>query len=460
MSAFLPIASNIDVNARVYDNVYQTNSNMLESVARVINSRSTKLSLNSKAFGNVVQVNIPRGNMLLGHTSVSLKINKSAVPTNAFLTQDWVYDAIRYVEFQFGNSEKLRYEGKHLLIKNLADCESGEKKDIMQNYAGDQKIDKASGELLRREEYVGSATIYLPFSNMSSARCLPFDASVLQAPVQLTIELAPADQVFKYTAADAAVVRAALPNDYTDAYVSCKTQYFVDGPSDSIRDVVSMRGDQKYSYGYIYPQTFMDSKDIVGVPASEKVGGMSVEMTRFLNAGLQSIDIFVERITLGNAAGSPAGAVADEPLSNSVQPRNNYVPISNVQLLYAGQPIYRSDDNSNILENLSEYPTSTTFDLEAWDFKKTTAPTLTNGNAPKTGYWTHIQLSQYNERYFTNLVQSGVALNSNEVLLTFNTPERQDLPSMIDGVSETAVQPKYRLHAIYNYHRNPRNFLA
>ncbi len=450
MSAFLPVASNIDVNARIYDNIYQTDSNMLESVARVVNSRSAKLSLPSKSFGNVVQINIPRGNLLLSHTSISLKIDKGSVPANAFLTQDWVYDAIRYVEFQFGNSEKLRYEGKHLLIKNLADCESGEKKDIMQNYAGDQKIDKAVGDDLARSAYVGSATIYLPFSNMSAARCLPFDASVLNAPVQLTIELAPADQVFKYTLADAPTVRAALPNDYTDAYVSVKTQYLVDGASDSIRDVVSMRGNQKYSYGYVYPQTFMDSKDIDGVSASQMVGGMSVEMTRFLNASLQSIDIFVERVTLGNAAATGA-ASANAPLSNSVQPKNNYVPISNVQLLYAGQPIYRSDDNSNVLENLSEYPTSTTFDLEAWDYKETTAPSLTNGKVPKTGYWTHIQLSQYNERYFTNLVQSGVALNSNEVLLTFNTPELEDLPSMIDGVAQPTIQPKYRLHAIYNY---------
>lgn len=450
MSAFVPIASNIDVNARVYDNIYQTNSNTLESVARVINSRSSKLSLNSKAFGNVVSVNLPKGNMLLSHTSITLKIDKSSVPANAYLQQDWVYDAIRYIEFQFGNSEKLRYEGKHLLIKNLADCESGEKKEIMQNYSGNKKVVAAAGSTLPKSAYTGSATIYLPFSNMSSARCLPFDASVLQAPVQLNIELAPADQVFKYTIADAPTVRASLPNDYTDAYVSCKTQYFVDGASDSIRDVVSMRGNQKYSYGYVYPQTFMDSKDIDGVSASQ--GIMSVEMTRFLNASLQSVDIFVERITLGNAAGTPVGSVENEPLSKSVQPKNNYVPISNIQLLYANQPIYRSDDASNVLENLSEYPTSTTFDLQVNEYNAGSAPVLVNTQTPKVGYWTHIQLSQYNERYFTNLVQAGVALNSNEVLLQFNTPELGDLPSMISGVSTgAAVQPKYRVHALYNY---------
>lgn len=448
MSALLPVASNIDLNAKIYDNVYQTNSNMLESVARVISNRSAKLSLPSKAFGNTVQVNIPRGNMLVGHTSLNLKLKANQIPDGAYLPQNWVYDAIRYIEFQFGNSEKLRYEGKHLLIKNLADCESGEKKSVMQNVSGDKKTAKPAGG--NRTSYLGCATIYLPFSNMSAARCMPFDNSILNSNIEITIELAPADQVFRYTLADAAAVRPTLPTDYADAYVSCKTLYMVDGSSDSIRELVSMRGNDKYSYGYIYPQTFQDSQDVDGIAASDN-GRVSIELTRFLNASLQSMDIFVERVTLGNTVNIPAGAPANAPLSNSVQPSCIYIPISNIELSYAGQPIYRADDTSGTLDNLSEYPTSTTFDVDTYNYVQATGPAelAVQGNTPS--YWTHIQLSQYNERFFTNLVQSGVALNSNEVLLTFNTPELADLPRFGLGVGEITIQPRYRVRAVYNY---------
>jgi hypothetical protein len=453
MTAFLPVAANIDANTKTWDNNYQTNNNMLESVSRVLTNQASKLSLPSKAFGNNVRVNLPHGNLLLGHTTLTLKISDANVPANAFLCQDWIYDAIKYVEFQFGNSEKLRYEGKHLLIKNLSDAESGEKKSVMSQVAGTKKTEAAAGG--SKSQYVGSATIYLPFSNMSSSRYIPFDSSILSSPVEINIELARADEVFKFTNTNAAVVRAALPLQYDDAYMMCKTMYMVDGSSDSIREKVSMRGNDKYLYAYMYPQTFIDSKVLDGVPASVQKSGMSVDLTRFLNASCQSIDIFVERLTLGNAAGTPAGAPENASLSRSAQPGNHYVQITNCELRYAGQPIWRSDDSSDVLQNLSEYPTSTSFDLEIYQYNEGAGATLTQVPAQK-GYWLHIQMSQFNERFFTNLVQSGVALNSNEVQFVFNTPELKDLPSMLAAPANPSIQPKYRVYANYNYQAGVR----
>ena len=452
MTAFLPVAANIDANASVWDNNYQTNNNMLESSSRVLTNQAAKLSLPSKSFGNNVRVNLPHGNLLLGHTTLTLKIDDAKVPKGAFLCQDWVYNAIKYIEFQFGNSEKLRYEGKHLLIKNLADCESGEKKSVMSQVAGRKKTEDAAGG--SRSEYVGSVTIYLPFSNMSSSRYIPFDSSILSSPVEINIELARADEVFQFTQTNAATVRNALPLQYDDAYMMTKTMYMVDGSSDSIREKVSMRGNDKYLYSYMYPQTFIDSKVLTGVPASTQKSGMSVDLTRFLNASCQSIDIFVERLTLGNTA--PAGSAIDNaPLSRSAQPENHYVQISNCELRYAGQPIWRSDDTSDVLQNLSEYPTSTSFDLEIYQYNEGAGADLVQITSQK-GYWLHIQMSQYNERFFSNLIQSGVALNSNEVQLVFNTPELKDLPSMLATPANPTVQPQYKVYANYNYQAGVR----
>ncbi len=470
MTSFLPIADGPNVNSKLYDNLYVSSSNSLTSAARVVTGQAAKMSLPSKSFSAEVQVvNLPT-NMLLGHTQLVLKVPASAVPPGSYLLDNWGYQAIQYYEFVFSDSERLRIDSASLLIKNLADVESGEKKTLINSLsdikAGASFTSTGSG-IYNKQYYQTSISLYLPFSNLSSARVHPFPGDVMERPVQLTIAFNNWLQVLQYPAGNATAIQAALSNvgGYSDSYVMCKTMYLLD-PSDSIKELVSLRGNSKYCYPYIYPQSFVSSTVLDGLSAigtnqgtdSAPTGIMSLPFTRFLNANLQSIDVFCLRTTAGNLANQPtSGAPGNGPLSASAWNQNYFSKMVNCRLSYANQTIWRSDDSSDTLMNLSEYPTSTTYSANTYPYAIAQTNAGSADQAIKglagTSNWLHIQLSQLNERFYSNLSQVGPTLHTNEVLFEFNVLPRRDqepfglTPSQIDY----NIQPKYRIFAVYNY---------
>ena len=446
MTAFLPPSANLDVNSQNFDNVYQSESNQLMSVVRVLTGQCAKISLPSKAFGTQTTIDLPQ-NMLLGHTTLNLVMNASNIPTTTALSQGWGYTTLEWMEYQFANSERLRIEGVHMFIKNIADVESGEKKNSVISLGGEIYNGGSAAEIAGKkvEAYV---SLYLPFSNMSSARVLPFDSQIISRPVQLTLQFRQAREIFTANSAELGVPGGIqYPSQFDDAYVMCKTMVMIDGRSDSIAAQVSMGGGNKYTYGYIYPLAFTNSSDFLGVAPSENKGKISVKMERFLNGSLQSIDVFVERLSFDSTPTSRYnGFSAYNRLAKMAQ-------ISNAQLIFSGQCIWRSDNNSDKLMNLSEYPTTTDYEINDWSVNRTYSPTAGYLTQTKNCGWTHIQLSQLNERVFTNLTETGVVLVSNQVLLEFNTPELYQLSEDFesDGVVAPDSQPLYRLHAVYNY---------
>jgi hypothetical protein len=478
MTSFLPIADGPNVNSKLYDNIYVSSSNSLTSAGRVVTGQAAKISLPSKSFSAEVQVvNLP-SNMLLGHTQLILKVPATAVPPGSYLLDNWGYQAIQYYEFVFSDSERLRIDSPQLMIKNLADVESGEKKNLVSSLSEIKTgaSFSATPGVYNKQYYQTSISIYLPFSNLSSSRVHPFPGDVMERPVQLTIAFNNWLQVLQYPQGNAAVIQAALSTvtGYSDSYVMCKTMYLLD-PSDSIKELVSLRGNSKYCYPYIYPQSFVSSTQLDGLSAvgtnqgtdSAPTGIMSVPLTRFLNANLQSIDLFLLRTTAGNLLNQPtAGAPANGPLSASVWNQNYFSKMVNCRLSYAGQTIWRSDDSSDTLINLSEYPTSTTFNSTVYPYGivQTNVPPADEvvSGVSTTSNWLHIQLSQLNERFFSNLSQVGPTLHTNEVLFEFNVLPRRDQETF--GLNTAAgspnegpqgidynIQPKYRLYAVYNY---------
>lgn len=442
MTAFLPPSADIDVDSQLYDNVYQSASNQLVSATRVLTGQCAKFPLQTNQLGGQTIIDLS-GDKLLGHTTLNLVFTYKALKdTKATLGQAWGYDALDWVEYQFANSERLRIEGRQMFIKNLADCESGEKKQAVITYGGESYngVAKTDGELAngRLEAYI---SLYLPFSNLSASRILPFDSTILSRPVQIVLQFKNPEQLFTATSGEIANGAIIYPTAFSEAYVMCKTMIMVDGPSDSIRSQVSLGGGQKYTYGYIYPLAFQSADIHTGVARSGP-GKVSVKLERFLNGSLQSIDIFLERLTTGDVTNSPYRR------TSHYNPLAKFVQIENAQLIFSGQCIWRSDDKSDRLMNLSEYPTTTGYSIQDWAYGTAAAP---GGEVGGTGSWLHIQLSQLNERVFTNLTETGVVLVSNQVLLEFNTPELFDLQNPVP-----VQQPLYRVHAVYNYQAGVR----
>jgi hypothetical protein len=440
MTAFLPPSADMDVDSQLYDNVYQSSSNQLVSATRVLTGQCSKINLPTFQLGSQTTIDLPN-NMLLGHTTLNLSFDASKLPTGGALSQGWGYEAIDWMEYQFANSERLRIEGSQMFIKNVADVESGEKKKSVVALGGEVYNGVKPVAPADKKKITAYVSLYLPFSNLSSARVLPYDSTILSRPVQLTIQFKPARDLFT-ASTDAIAAGIIYPDKFTDAYIMCKTMVMIDGPSDSIRSKVALGGGEKYTYGYIYPLAYTSADIKTGVSATDP-GKVSFKLERFLNGSLQSIDVFCERLTAATQAVPFKGST---PYSRQA----NYVPISNAELIFSGQCIWRSDDRSDQLMNLSEYPTNTAFDVGTF-VNQSTVGEYTNFTGQ--GYWLHIQLSQLNERIFTNLTETGVVLVSNQVLLEFNTPEIQeyDNPAVTDG-----NQPLFRLHCVYNYQAGVR----
>jgi len=441
MATFVPVADEVDVAFKLYDNAYQSTNNVKKSVTRVINNNNVKETLMNYNLDGNSSVDLPQ-NVLLSNVLLVMKFSKGDLPVGAVMEKGWGYRAIRNIEFSYANSQILRYNGRNLLIKNLEDCETLGKRESLMELGGSPY--SGVRESVAGAELVAAINIYLPHSNMSSDRCIPFDSSILDRPCRIKIEFNDAKTLFKKMGNDVIV----YPSGFKEAYVVVKSGLLYDGPSTSIRSKVGRGGGSKYSYGYIYPQSFSsgDVKQGVSVDQNSKV---TFRLDDFLNGSLVSMNLWLERVTVG-------GPDADGQRYLSTLPHTSqyYTPMTNLEITYASQAIYRADDTVSELINLTEY----TVDGQ---FKVAMIPLyLTNpvGGAvtfPVTSKWTHVQIAQFNETYFSDLIQTGVQLVANQVMITFNTPTIEEVNATYGAdVPDTAVaagQPFYRLHGNWNY---------
>jgi hypothetical protein len=455
MTSYLPLAESIDFQTSPYDNAYQSDGNMRESVTRVVNSTCFKENLQSNALNGTSLVHLPQ-NRLLNNVILTCRLpaNKDAagdlianrLPANIFLPEGWLFTAIDWIEYSYSTSTTLRIPGKHILINNLSECESGEKRKTVLRLAGPQYDGNETGGTFvsggTQVDLVASVNIPLPHSNMNSGKCIPFDASVVGTkPISIRVQFKPPIEWMTHGEDIDSDVRTAIRdmnNNWTEAYISCKTGYLADGPSESIAGLVSRGGGSVYNYAFIYPGWY-ESELFSGTDEGNRC---VIQMNGVLPGSLQSIDVFVQRETYGDAT-------ADFDLAINKHNENVFEELKNVEITYGGQCIYRADDHISQMLNIVEMPVDGGFDVNdvaPFGNGSRVAATL----VPRKSYWLHVQLSQFNEQ-ITNLIQTGVSLNSNNVVITFNTPKLSELTQGVAPFPAPDAQPKYKMYCNYNY---------
>jgi hypothetical protein len=316
-------------------------------------------------------------------------------------------------------------------IKNISDCESGNKVKQVNKLAGEP----FAGVDLNPVSRVALVNLYLPCSNLSSTRYMPYDTNLLSRPVSVRIEFARIDEVMTWALADDTTIRPSLPSQYKSCFVVCKNHLLVNGPT-PVRDLVGPRGNDFYTYGYVYPQYY--STVVTG--SSDKNTPVVVDLKGFRAGSLQSIDLWLTRLTYDNVAGND--------MYKSVNQADLGYAMSNVELLYAGNCIYRSDLNVGQLLNLTDYSNGITYDSNTYKYQQATTADPIPITA--TSYVLHIQLSQFNERFFSNLTQAGVDMISQNVQLRFTSPTLAELAIPSSTPSTVVGQPKFLLNANYN----------
>ncbi len=446
MTAYVPLAESIDFPSQPFDNTLASSFNTHESVVKVLNSTTFTENLQSKTFGSMSQVNLPVSN-LIKNVVLVMKLQNvengadGSLRPGQFLPEGWGFNAIDYVEFTYGTSTTLRVTGDQMLVWSLSQCESGEKqKGILRLGGRPYNTDATEGE------YLAMINLPLPHSNVNSKRIIPYDLSLLSnKPSSLRIRFKYGTDWITQGAGEESggSVRPVRATSFSECYVAFQQSYLADGPSDSISSLVARGGPSKYDYPFYYPQSFVSNNFQGSSNKSEKV---QLQLDNFLPGSVQSIDMWLERITYDGP-----GDVLANKMSSSKENQNWYVPMSNVEILYGGQAIYRSDDALQEILTLSDYPTTGSWNVAVpvydEEYKDTPVASVV---VAKTSQFCHVQLSQYNEQ-FLSLVQTGAMLNNSSVTLRFTTPELRDIGIAGSTPDIPTDQPIYRLHCNYNY---------
>lgn len=437
MTAYVPLAQSIDFPTQPFDNTLASVSNTHESVVKVLNSTTFTTNLTTKAFGAMSQINLPVSN-LISNVVLVMKLQNvggadGLLAVGQYLPVGWGFDAIDYCEYTYGTSSTLRVSGNQMRIWSLSQCESGEKQSAMLRLAGrPYNSDATTGE------YLAMVNLPLPHSNVNSKRIIPYDLSLLSnKPSSIRIRFKYGTEWISQGSTGTQPVRAVA---FNEVYVAFEQSYLADGPSDSIQSLVAVGGGAKYDYPFLYPQYF-ESKEFQG--KSDKANKMQLQLDNFLPGSVQSIDMWLERIT----SDGPITETSNNLMSGSRQNKSWFVPMSNIEILYGGQSIYRSDDALQEIFTLSNYPTSGAFNVNVPPFAYA-AGTGPADEVTRVSQYSHVQLSQYNEQ-FLNLIQTGAMLNNSSVTLRFTTPELRDL-RLVDA-TPIAAQPIFKLHCNYNY---------
>ena len=447
MTAFLPLQESIDFPASPFDNSLASPLNTQMSMVKVINSGAFRVDLPSLVLGNQTNVNFPTHGLVSNVCLVMKLTNADAgsqtvntIKAGQFLNEGWGFDAIDYVEYSYGTQSSLRVTGDQIRIWCLSQCESGQKQKRIMELAGPAYATANGIENPLGTEYVAMVNLPLPHSNVNSGRLIPYDLTLLSnKPATIRIRLKYGPEFISQpkfstgTTPNPIIVASSL----VEAYVAFEQGYLADGPSDSISSLVSVGGGRKYDYPFMYPQGF-SSAEFLG--KSEKNDRVTIQLNNFLPGSVQSIDMWLLMVKSGTV-----GTRGDIQLSDSWQNHAYYVPMSNVEILYGGQAIYRCDDNLQELLTLSNYPTAGTFSVSVPT--PTDRANLAFTPNAKVSQYCHVQLSQFNEQ-FLNLIQTGVSLTNSTVTVRFNTPKLSTLTYETDIA--TTTQPTYILRCSYN----------
>jgi hypothetical protein len=190
----------------------------------VINSQVVKQVFNNVGIGGgQTQMDLPQG-PLLSHCQITLSISKdilnNLVTNNHFvyLRKGWGYKAIQNIQLITGGSTQLRIYQRQMMMQALQDCETRAKRDAMLQLGGPEYVGK-----LITEDLIAYVHIYLPWSNLSCSRYIPYDSGILTKPISLLFEFSSPQQLFTFSSADAGAINPLLPTVYNRKYLSIQT---------------------------------------------------------------------------------------------------------------------------------------------------------------------------------------------------------------------------------------------
>lgn len=443
--SIIPVANCLRNPGELFDNVYFSETSLKQTAARVLNKETYHYPFSSLNLSSTITLVIQK-NIMASHVLVVFEFNPGtqSVPLiNAgwYLDQGWGFIMCRRLQMQYGGSEVLEIDKADLFMRCMNECEEDRKKSAVIQNAGQRSGNNAGAlyGLLPPSNGVQAGgggvfravvPIILPHSSCNAFRQLPFDAAILNQSINIRLTLTDASSLWQNANAfnEARTAMTAAMNTLSFGEWVVGQQMMVDPSIASKKDLVSGMGPNsnfQLNYYWKYPQhnqnvfTYPATKDDTNVVQTTTSGGaITLTLTGFRNAALDSLVLWVERVGPFNSQRSLAQSqLPTSPASAGL----NTIKMSNITLTYAGTQLYRSE--SNELCQALDYMINTTDSTYA--YTPTIRGAAIDSQLAGTDYrpsYVRIQIAQFSEVMFAGgLMQAAGGLLSNDTLqLTFD----------------------------------------
>lgn len=300
--------------------IYQTNVNQLrmkEDVVYYQNYKQNFNSLQTNSQGVVLNLNN------LGVVSnVYLRYVIGAVPANVSLPRGWAMHNLQRLDVRMGSSITLTFDYPNLMAMMLNACDTIEKADEILRLAGDEVLASVatSQEAVIPLDFVFSKVRYIISK-------LPYDAGILNSPIQVVLYHRGLDQVAGGSGAVAWV--QSFANQFTKAVFHVRTGLFQD-MKDSIKQDLMMNPQLSYSYHWIYPQTVQFRFTGQVAPAKQ-----TITLTGFKSGDLLGIQMIAVKET------DIVGTIANDAKNLFCRTAD----LGGMVLTYNGQVLHDMDDS-------------------------------------------------------------------------------------------------------------------
>lgn len=414
MAAQMSAASPSDLNkllnpGKPVSLAYQNRTNTDTAIEDLSSQNRFTQNFSSLQFGSDgVAINIPNQH-IVGETVVHMAMPQ--LPANVYLPRGWAVRLIDEVSIHIAGATPIRYTYRELMNQLMRDADTDSKRRQVLQLAGDEVTDGVFDPAP-----VAHLLLPLPWSCIRHlTERVGLDSALMNQNLRVVLRLARADEVFSGS--------GVYPSALSRGYVQMRQQEFKKADQQVVRANMLADPTALYSYHFNYPQPNVSALFAGSTDPSQRV---TVNLSGFQSGNLTSIVFMLQNDEDVNPS-----------VANSVKNPLRFEAIKNLEVVWNGQQLYRTDEESTggewcLSESLAGVCAS---DYSVAAAGQTLSPFTT---IPEKTHWAVQLMTPRDEACSTGLIMEGENMSNQTLVVRFNT----------------STTNQYRLYTTFNYTAN------
>jgi hypothetical protein len=450
------------------DIYYSTHNTSVQDAEVTYNTGRYTQSLSNLNFGAQSQIQVPVSS-LLADTYLYLRINQvgpnAAYNQNIAIIDGFGYAAINSISYLLGSSNVSQFQvnGPTLLMMNLEQCETSDKRTSVFQLGGTQIKGQyignttAMGLVPGSGPGIASATpgvvpameayvlLNYPWSRMTACGKLPIDTTLMSNSITLTVQFAPISAIVAYPSGAGGVAAYNLYSQSKlafDAATVILRQGEMRDKALSLRDKLMVDKSLSYNYPFLHYQSFNPPDfTVAGVTTFAYCTSPSqttIVLQSFINADLIGLIFYfvnVGDLTNGNDTTSSGALAGGAGLNNPFL----MTQMRDLQVLFNGQVYYNSPGVSYQLYNIRDQPGSSAIGYTSLSAANVNAA-VTPSASPISQYMYRVDFGRKKGVQFEDNYQNTQRIANQVLNVTFQAPPT------VAGANVT-----YRMYCTYIY---------